>query len=340
MPVDTPHDLLAARATIAGLAGQRERLVAAPMDRARRRDLTRIDLELAGRIGGLAALVDPCDASPDVPLVLLPVRVQTKMKPGTSTLRVRITPDEVHIDSLLRSVTETEAAAGRAYWTARWNDDESPTAWADLVTATGARRASWIAHVTTPTNPADRGAAAPVFPDAPVELARGTVARCLPDHFVVRVFAQGRDPITVVGNPIARDIPIAPIALGDDVIVDAGALKVPAGSEWTVDFAQAVAGGLGVEVDLPQGTTVIDRVVVVGTRRSVSEQQNAADFTSLLTSHRYTDGFSLPAFGTPTNNAETDRSRRWRPPSTRRIPPCGSRPGVRCSTTSTRPAPR
>ncbi|MGP4058135.1 hypothetical protein ACTWP6_25470 [Mycobacterium sp. 4D054] len=320
MPIDTPFELLTARNTIATLADQRSRLISGPMDRARRRDLARVDLELAGRIGGIFDLIDPCDAAPDVPLVLLPVRVQTKMKPGTSTLRVRITPDEVHIDSLLRSITEPEKTAGQAYWTALWSGAEAARAWGELVSAVGARRAGWIAHATRPTNPDQRGAAPPAFPDSPVEIADGTVARCLPDHFVVRVYPQGAEPITVSGSPIARDLSISPIALGDNEVVDAGGLKVPAGSEWTVDFDQAVAVGMGVEVELPPGTTVIDTLVVVGTRRSVSEQQNAADFADLLTSHSFTDGFSLPAAGTPTNNAEADRSP-YRPDATAGPPP-------------------
>lgn len=320
MPIDTPFELLAARNTIATLADQRSRLVAAPTDRARRRDIARVDLELAGRIGGLFDLIDPCDGAPAVPLVLLPVRVQTKMKPGTSTLRVRITPDEVHVDSLRRSLTESERAAGQAYWTAIWTGAEATGAWDELVGAVGARRAGWIGHVTTPKNPDQRGVAAPDFPASPLEIANGTVARCLPDHFVVRVYPRGSDPITVSGGPVARDVPISPITLGDDEVVDAGGLTVPAGSEWTVDFDQAKAVGLGVEVELPPGTTVIDKLVVVGTRRSVSEEQNAADFTDLLTSHRFTDGFSLPAAGTPTNNSEAERSP-YRPDATAGPPP-------------------
>jgi hypothetical protein len=315
VPVNTPQELLAARKDIARLAEQRSRLVATSQDWVRRREIARVDLQLAGLVGGMARLIDPCDASPDVPLVLLPVRVETKLKPGTLTLRVRITPDEVYIDSLLRSVTQKETAAGRAYWNALWADAASPAAWGDLVSAVGARRAGWVAHVTTPTNPAEQGAGAPTFPDTPVEIANGTVARCLPDQFIVRVYPSGHEPVTVVGSPVARDVPISPIALGDDEVVDTGILKVPAGSEWTVDFGLALAAGLGVEVELPPGTTSVDRVVVVGTRRSVSEEQNAADFAELLTSHRFTDGFSLPAAGTPTNNADASRSP-YRPDAT------------------------
>ena len=308
MPVDTPEVLVAARAQIARLAERRRRLVATTADRGRRHEIARLDTDIGGMLSALRDRVDPCDASPDVPLVLLPVRVETKLVPGTSMLRVRITPDEIHIDSLLRSVTETEAEAGRAYWAEIWTNAESVSAWPDLVDAVGARRAGWVAEVNTPTNLTARGQDDPVFPDKPTETAHGSVARCLPDYFVVRVFPSGSPPITVSGSPVARDVPLSPIAFGDEELSEVAGLHLPVGSEWTVDFSKAKEAGLGVEVQLPGGTTLIDRVVVVGTRRSVSEAENAADFADLLISHRFTDGVSLLAAGTPTNNAAAERS--------------------------------
>lgn len=308
MPIDTPDALVTARTRIAEIAARRAQLIAAAPDRSRRTEIGRLEAELGEAIGRIR--IDPCDAAPDVPLVLLPVRVETKLEPSTNTLRVRITPDEVHIDSLVRTLTEAEITAGRQYWGTLWADAAPPSAWGDLVTAVGARRAGWIANATTPGNLAELGAAniAPTFPDAPTEITRGTVARCLPDRFTVRVFPNGSDPVTVTGAPVAPDLPISPIALGDDEVVGAGRLTVPAGSEWTVDFAEAVKVGLGVEVPLRPGIRVIDSVVVVGTRHSVSEETNAADFAQLLASHRFTDGLSFPPSGTPTNNADAQRS--------------------------------
>ena len=309
MPVETPDVLLDARDRIAAIADQRRRLIASPTDRGRRQDIARFDADLGALVLGLRDRIDPCDASPDVPLVLLPVRVETKLVPGTATLRVRISPDEVHVDSLLRSLTDAEASAGQAYWTAIWADAGSATAWPDMVGAVGARRAAWVADVTTPTNLADRGQGDPAFLlERPAEIAHGTVARCLPDQFIVRVFPAGADPITVLGTPVARDVPLSPIAFGDDELSEVAGLQVPAGSEWTVDFTKAMDAGLGVEVQLPAGTTFIDRIVVIGTRRSVSEAENADDLVDLLTSHRFTDGVSLLAAGTPTNNADAERS--------------------------------
>lgn len=308
MPVDTPRDLLTARDRLTTLMDRRARVVAGPADATRRAEILRIDNEIGDVIGRLRPMVDPCDASPDVPLVLLPVRVQTKLGPDGRTLRVRITPDEVHLDTLARTTTDAEIAAGRAYWTTLWADQESVGAWPELVDTVGARRAGWVSRATAPTNPQDLGAGNPAFPDAPAEVAHGSVARCLPDQFVVRVQPAGGAPITVVGSPVAPDVAISPLAFEEDELVAAGDVTVPAGTEWTVDFTRAVAAGLGVEVTLPPGTRVVDHVVVVGTRRSVREAQNASDLAELLTSHRYTDGFALLAAGTPTNNADSARS--------------------------------
>lgn len=309
MPVDIPGRLVEARESIADLIARRAEVVAGPFDRAGRATLAELDRELGSLLDRFR--IDPCDASPEVPLVLLPVRVETKLAADGRTLRVRITPDEVHVDALTRSLTDDEAAAGRAYWTTLWSDASSVTAWGDLVEAVGSGRAGWVAHATRPTNAHEAGAADPVFPDAPTEVSRGSVARCLPDQFVVRVHPAGHDPITRVGDPVAPDVSLSPISFADDdlaAIGEAGRLRVPLGSEWTVDFEAAKAVGLGVEVELPDGVRRIDSVVVVGTRRSVSEEQNAADLADLLVSHRYSDGFSLVAAGTATNNADAERS--------------------------------
>src|SRR5690554_237408 len=125
MPVETPQTLLEARERVASLTERRSRLIATPAGRGRWKEIANIDADIAELLGGIRNRIDPCDASPDVPLVLLPVRVEAKLTPGTTTLRVRITPDEVHIDSLLRSTTEVEGAAGRTYWKTLWEDPDA-----------------------------------------------------------------------------------------------------------------------------------------------------------------------------------------------------------------------
>ena len=47
------------------------------------------------------------------PLVLLPVRIETRYTADRSALCVRVFPDEVHVDRLETALTEAEEEAGR-----------------------------------------------------------------------------------------------------------------------------------------------------------------------------------------------------------------------------------
>ncbi|MCZ2264165.1 hypothetical protein, partial [Isoptericola sp. QY 916] len=317
MPIEVPEPLAVVRARAAELARERTRLVAEASGRLRFADLAAVDRRVADV---LATLADPLDAAPDVPLVLLPVRVETKLR--GQVLRVRVAPDTIHVDSLVRSLSDGEVDAGRAYWSALWDAPEDPAPWVGLLAAAGPRRAAWVAEATTPTNLAGRDQGPPQFPATPAEVTRGTVARCLPDRFVVRVQPRGGAAITRTGAPVPRDVPLAPVVLRetDDAVLLPSGLRVPAGSEWVVDFDAAVRIGLGVEVPLPAGSTFVDHVVVAGVRGSVSEADNAAELADLLRSHRFSEGLDLLAAGTPTNNADAERSP-YRPSVPQPAPP-------------------
>ena len=60
--------------------------------------------------------------APDVPAVLLPVRVETRFVTtgGRPELLVRIYPDEVHVDEHEPELTDDELAWGRAFWEQTW----------------------------------------------------------------------------------------------------------------------------------------------------------------------------------------------------------------------------
>ena len=62
------------------------------------------------------------DLSSELPLVLLPVKLQTRFLPvGAPTeLQVRIYPDVLFADTHETALTAAEEAAGQAYWTRSW----------------------------------------------------------------------------------------------------------------------------------------------------------------------------------------------------------------------------
>ena len=165
--------------------------------------LAEIDDRIAGLLDDIDPLVDPCDASERVPLVLLPVRLETKFaKDGRRTvLKVRIYPDEVHVDALVRGLTPEEIAAGRSYWTAVWADPVPEGAWDTLVAAAGATGPSGSRTSTTPANLADRSSRPCPTSRPRGAHARNIVARALPDRFVVMADQGGRRS-SATGRPI------------------------------------------------------------------------------------------------------------------------------------------
>lgn len=148
MPESVPADVRETWHAVGGVLDERARQLAesartGTLDRDR---LRAIDDRLVHVIGGVAAARDVCDATAEAPLVLLPVRLETRFaadEAGRPALKVRIYPDEVHVDSLDRGVDEEEAAAARAWWNAQWtaSDPLPPEPWSQFVAAVGEARA-------------------------------------------------------------------------------------------------------------------------------------------------------------------------------------------------------
>ena len=324
MPHEIPPAVRDAWQSIGDLRRERDELIReAPrqggLDRA---DLSRLDRRIAGLLEDIRDLVDPCDASPTEPVVLLPVRLETRYAAdpqdgARSILQVRIYPDAIHVDDVVRGLTDEEVTAGQAYWSAVWVEPVPEGAFDALVGTVGPRRAEWVAYACTPVNLADRaggggaggaGGGSPRFPTPAARSVRNVVARALPDRFTV-VVEQAGQRVVATGAPVPRDLPMAPVPLdGDQPVTADGQLRLGAGSEWLVDFPAAQAVGMGVVVPLPAGRAPIDRVVALGTRSSASPGDGAAELEDLLVGHRFGGGLGLVPQGTPTNNSDAERS--------------------------------
>src|SRR5262245_9744006 len=88
---------------------QQQRAVRAQLEASRAADARQLAVlndKLRESIGRLGLLIDPCDADPALPLLLLPVRLETRFTADGKQLRVRVYPHDVHIDQLDRGVTD------------------------------------------------------------------------------------------------------------------------------------------------------------------------------------------------------------------------------------------
>ncbi|MFN8648101.1 MAG: hypothetical protein U0104_15150 [Gemmatimonadales bacterium] len=240
------------------------------------------------------------------PIVLLPVRIETRFRGGD--LLLRIYPDDILADGFEPELTDEEVADGTAFWAAAWpGETEERAAWKGLVGALGAARAAWVAQALTPTNLVARPAEPPVLPAVARREAswtRPAEARLLPDRWHVVLQLEDSQRI-VTGAPIVEplaltfspdpDEPASP--LGDD------GLQLNDEVRWTVDFEAAVQVGMALRIPLlPAERQGFRRVIVYGVKSSLAPDVSATSLGELFTHHRHDRGLALVPQGTPTNN--------------------------------------
>jgi hypothetical protein len=351
-PSDLLHQLRAARA--ADAAARRDRQAALLEQQSLRRELGRVaragernrqgELEAAlqrsaatvaaredaarGTTRDIAALLGELhrELSPeritalwsaDTPILLLPLRVETRFK--GKQLLVRVFPDEVAIDTHEELLTKGEAAAGAAYWRAVARADSETArkeAWRKLVEAFKAPRAAYVVRRTRPVNWDKRAETGPdglVFPTEAVlkedSWTEAPRVKVLPDRLVLLLSRGGALVHEQVGALIGDVVQAGPSPLQADARGSwsrdkAGDIVFDAGSQWLRDFDVAVGAGLGFRVALGPGDEAgFDELLVVGLKHSLDATDSAARLQELLLGHRYsTKGLALVPQGAATNN--------------------------------------
>lgn len=231
--------------------------------------------------------------------------------------------------TVLVVVTATPVAAADrqptiTYWTAVWraHGDRRATRAADsaLVSAVGGTRAAAIrgrrpAGVDAAIgNPSDEVLVAFLVLPAATDLAprswtQTARARLLPDRFTVLGYLGGEQVLSATGAAIPDSLAVSPDPNATDQLrVDeqTGALHVPEDLRWLTDFDRAEQIGMGLRITLDDRTRGgLDRLVVLGLRRTSTPEQTAAELVDLITRQvRGPNGFALLPQGTPTNNSD------------------------------------
>ena len=225
--------------------------------------------------------------SSDLPLVLLPVRLETRFQ--GAELWLRVYPDTVHINSFEPELTSDEQNARTAYlMQATAGPDAARTAFATIARQFGATRAAWIVSANVPaTSKAGQWTQAPF-------------ANVLPERWIV-ISYLGNAPgqLLAVGPPIQDSLQVGPAPNSTGPLADPG-------MKWVTDFETAVQAGMAFRITLtPEQQRGFNRIVVLGLKTGLNSQDSAARLGDLLQAHHYTDGLELLALNTPTNNTET-----------------------------------
>jgi len=239
---------------------------------------------------------------PAFPLVLLPVRIETRF--DGRHLLIRVYPDEIFADSHEPALTKQEREAANVYWT-HVDDASEARSWQTLVDSFTAPRAAWIVRESERER---HGGVA--LPKRAARWTRAVEARLLPACWFVQLTPRTGQPSVHVGSEIRPDLalslnpsldpPPPPVGEPREVPID-DALR------WTVDFKEALNAGMALRIDVGS-VREFARVVVFGVRATTDAQQTAAELSALFTAHRHTAGLSFLRQGTPTNNSTSSAS--------------------------------
>lgn len=293
--------------------------------------LKRADSTVLTHIQGLFAqqqpqqLIQEWDDS--IPVMLFPVRVETKFKTigDRKELWIRVFPDDIAISTSEKVLTQQEIDYGIAYWKALWNakDDEEKkkTAWRIPADRFGANRAAWVALQTKPEN--WEGASLLiseddlVFPEIdqtkPDSWTEAPHTRIMPDRFVFLGYNNGQLKHTSVGLQVTDVLAVGPAPMDDEdkpsITRSETDNRLQYGDDikWLFDFDTAVANGMGIKIALNSelAASGFDQLLVLGIKISADENDGSLLVEELIHNHHYSkNGLSLIKQGTPTNNTE------------------------------------
>jgi hypothetical protein len=276
---------------------------------------------------------------PSQAIVMFPARLETRFgTTPTASLRVRVYPDELSLDTHEGALTLEEKEAGHSYYEGRQVTDmvEERKRWQKLAGRFGAPRAAYIARVLRPVMQQDSSYPAysswshnwtsepltpplqfPDLPNRPDVWTRPGEA-VLPDRWVLVGYRGGKQVFSKAGNPIPEPLPLTLDPGGGRTITDDGFLIDP-DLLWSVEYGTAEQIGMAITVtttDDPGVAQGYERLVLLGVKSSLMPfVEDASDvppgapppdtamyFERLFDSHHYTRGLAVVPQGTATNN--------------------------------------
>lgn len=273
---------------------------------------------------GTAAAFSHLDSQ--TPIVLLPVRLETRYFASDAEhyeLRVRIFPDDIHLDSHQPMITSTEYELTRGYWDSRLDEgvesDAAILRWQELCQEAGDSRAMWLAGKLDPFGkggrfePGQSRQTTGDFPTLPIVPDGWTVpakARGLPDRWAIVGYRGNKRILLHWTNPVPPELQVSPEMgiPGTELSEQTDELALDEGIKWITDFAEAEAVGMAARIQVPKILArAMDKLVVFGVCASQLKEESAHSLEKLFSAHSAA-GLDFLELNIPTNNTEEQKT--------------------------------
>jgi hypothetical protein len=224
----------------------------------------------------------------DVPLVLLPVRIETRFDLSQSILKIRVYPDEVFASAHEEALTEEEFDAGTAYDAI---SEPELTDWQTLLSGRTPQRAAFIRDAVADGAQAGKADS----------WTQPTEVNLLPDRWIAIGYRPDGGTSTAVGALIEEPLRVS-FDPGAEAAETVNGVPMDPELKWTVDFNTALGAGMALQLGVDAAG--FDRLLVFGVKGSMTPPASAEALWKLMRAHRYAEGVAIVRQGTPTNNSE------------------------------------
>ena len=205
-----------------------------------------------------------------VPLLLLPVRIETRYQNNDTELWVRVFPDDIHVNSFEPELTAEETSARAAFLTtAAKGGQAAQDGFTALAHQFGPSRAAWIASADAQSG------------TKPGSWTRAPSTNLLPERWLVMGYIGTTGQLLAVGPAIPDALALGPDPNGPGPATDAG-------MAWLTNFDRAVEAGMGFRIAITPTPGIrpgFDRIAVFGLNTQIAPEEAIKRFGELLQAH-------------------------------------------------------
>lgn len=240
-----------------------------------------------------------------VPVLMLPVRLETRIDLKNEKLRIRVFPDQLNVQKPEAALSQIEQGAGAHFWGQFKSAPDHASRRAvleQLIQSVGPRRVGHIIEQTDPEQEAAQSATAPLSRADPQPRL---VA--LPRRWIVMGHAVNGMGFYAESKPLngTYETGISDKTSANTSIVNG--VPVTADAKWMVDFEDAKERGMALEIDLRSEIIAageISSMIVFGVEGGKYRKEDAEQIKELLAYHERSSGLGFMPQGSITNNIQ------------------------------------